>query len=190
MLESLGSVALGYEGNVANATKNIDQIISESTYFENFYVHKPGTAATVFSSITGLPDIDTKETASRNLRVIDQKIIFDQFDGYEKLYLLGGSANWANIRGVFKSNIKNLKIYEEGSYEVENRADVWGIDDYDLFNESDKIFKNLHSSKKPFVAYVQTATNHRPFSVPQSKDSFALFKKVFTLKSRYLRAFS
>jgi hypothetical protein len=65
MLESLGSVALGHEGNVANATKNIDQIISESTYFENFYVHKPGTAATVFSSITGLPDIDTKETASR-----------------------------------------------------------------------------------------------------------------------------
>ena len=172
MLESLGSVALGHEGNLANATKNIDQIISESTYFENFYVHKPGTAATVFSSITGLPDIDTKETASRNLRVIDQKIIFDQFDGYEKLYLLGGSANWANIRGVFKSNIKNLKIYEEGSYEVENRADVWGIDDYDLFNESDKIFKNLHSSKKPFVAYVQTATNHRPFSVPQSKDSY------------------
>ena len=24
--------------------------------------------------------------------------------------------------------------YEEGSYKVENRADVWGIDDYDLFN--------------------------------------------------------
>ena len=107
-------------------------------------------------SIAGKWDTRFKLSSSRNLRVIDQKIIFDQFNGYEKLYLLGGSSNWANIRGVFKSNIKNLKIYEEGSYEVENRADVWGIDDYDLFNESDKIFKNLHSSKKPFVAYVQT----------------------------------
>ena len=172
MLESLGVVGLGSEGNMAKATQYIDSIINKSTYFENFYVHKPGTAASVFSSITGLADVDNQKTASRNSRAIDQKIIFDQFEGYEKLYFLGGSANWANIRGVFQSNINDLKIYEEGSYEIEDRADVWGIDDYDLFKESDKIFKDLHSTNKPFIAYVQTATNHRPFSVPENKETF------------------
>ena len=177
MLESLGVVGLGSEGNVAKATSNIDQIINESAYFENFYVHKPGTAASVFSSITGLADIDNQKTASRNLRVIDQKIIFDQFEGYKKLYFLGGSANWANIRGVFQSNINNLKIYEEGSYASEDRADVWGIDDYDLFNESDKVLRDLHSKNEPFVAYIQTATNHRPFSVPENKEKFRPLKE-------------
>ncbi|MGB1170283.1 MAG: LTA synthase family protein [Flavobacteriaceae bacterium] len=172
MLESLGVVGLGSEGNVAKATPYIDSIINKSTYFENFYVHKPGTAASVFSSITGLADVDNQKTASRNLRAIDQKIIFDQFEGYQKLYFLGGSANWANIRGVFQSNINNLKIYEEGSYEIEDRADVWGIDDYDLFKESDKVLKELHDAYEPFVAYVQTATNHRPFSVPENKETF------------------
>ena len=177
MLESLGVVPLGYEGNKAKATSNIDQIIKESAYFENFYVHKRGTAASVFSSITGLADIDNKETASRNLRVIDQKIIFDQFDEYQKLYFLGGSANWANIRGVFQSNIKNLKIYEEGSYDTEDRSDVWGIDDYDLFKESDKVLKDLHSKNESFVAYIQTATNHRPFTVPENKETYMPLKE-------------
>ena len=175
MLESVGVVGLGSQGNLAKATPYMDSIINKSTYFENFYVHKPGTAASVFSSITGLADVDNQKTASRNLRAIDQKIIFDQFEGYKKLYFLGGSANWANIRGVFQSNINGLKIYEEGSYEIEDRADVWGIDDYDLFKESDKVFRELHTSNEPFVAYVQTATNHRPFSVPENKETFRPF---------------
>ena len=88
------------------------------------------------------------------------------------MYFLGGSANWANIRGVFQSNINDLKIYEEGSYVSEDRADVWGIDDYDLFKESDNVLRDLHTTNKPFVAYIQTATNHRPFSVPEKKETY------------------
>ena len=47
-----------------------------------------------------------------------------------------------------------------------------GIDDYELFKESDKIFKKLHVKEKPFVAYIQTATNHMPFTVPDKKEEF------------------
>lgn len=172
MLESLGVVPMGFYGNPAKGTPYMDKLMQESVHFDNFYVHKPGTAGSVFASITGLADIDDVKTASRNARVVDQRIIFDQFEGYEKLYFLGGSANWANIRGVFQSNIKDLIIYEEGSYEIEDRADVWGIDDYDLFKESDKILSKLHKEEKPFVAYIQTATNHRPFTVPDERETY------------------
>jgi len=172
MLESTGTATMSYYGNPLNSTSKMDSLIKKSVSFSKFYVHKPGTAASVFSSITGLPDIEDVKTASRNPMIINQKIIFNQYKGYEKLYFIGGSANWANIRGVFQSNIKNLKIYEEGSFEEENRADVWGIDDYDLFKESDKVLKKLNAKQKPFVAYIQTATNHMPFTVPNKKDSF------------------
>ena len=172
MLESTGTATMSYYGNPLNSTSKMDSIIKESVSFSKFYVHKPGTAASVFSSITGLPDIEDVKTASRNPMIINQKIIFNQYKGYEKLYFIGGSANWANIRGVFQSNIKNLKIYEEGSFEEENRADVWGIDDYDLFKESDKVLKQLSDKQKPFVAYIQTATNHMPFTVPDKKENF------------------
>lgn len=172
MLESLGVVPMSHFGNPLNTTPKMDSIIKQSALFSNFFVHKPGTAASVFASITGLPDVDGVRTASRNPMIIDQRIVFDQFDGYEKLYFLGGSANWANIRGVFQSNINGLKIFEEGSYEIENRADVWGIDDYELFKESNKELTKLHQEKKPFIAYIQTATNHMPFTVPSEKESF------------------
>ncbi len=177
MLESLGVKPLGYYGNAANASPHIDSLLRKSIHFSNFYVHKSGTAASVFSSVTGLPDVDDINTASRNPMIIDQRILFDQFDGYEKLYLIGGSANWANIRGIFQANIAGLQIFEEGSYELENRADVWGIDDYELFKESDKEFKKLHEQKKPFVAYIQTASNHIPFTVPDEKDEFKPLSK-------------
>lgn len=177
MLESLGAATLGAYGNPANGTPHIDKLMANSVHFDNFYVHKPNTAGSVFASITGLPDVDNVKTVSRNYRAIDQRIIFDQFDGYEKLYFLGGSANWANIRGVFQSNINDLKIYEEGSYEIEDRADVWGIDDYDLFRESDKVLSELNKNGKPFVAYIQSATNHRPFTVPDEKETYKPLKE-------------
>ncbi|PKH51648.1 sulfatase [Tenacibaculum sp. Bg11-29] len=177
MLESVGNASLSYYGNPIKSTPVLDSLMKESISFTNHYVHKATTAGSVFSSITGLPDIDNVKSASRNPMIINQRVLFNQFKDYQKLYLLGGSANWANIRAVFQANINDLKIYEEGSYEEENRADVWGIDDYDLFKEADKIFKKIHDSKKPFVAYLQTATNHMPFTVPEKKESYIPLKE-------------
>jgi len=178
MLESFGAATVSYFGNPINTTPRVDSLLKKSVLFTNFYVHKAGTAGSVFASITGLPDVDNVETASRNPMVIDQRIIFDQFKGYEKLYFLGGSANWANILGVFQSNISNLKIFEEGSYNNENRADVWGIDDYELFKESDKELQKLDKQNKPFIAYIQTASNHMPFTVPDKKGSYSPLKET------------
>lgn len=173
MLESVGVKPMSYYGNPINSTPKMDTIIQNSLNFSNFYVHKPGTAASIFASVTGLPDVEQVRTASRNPLIQDQRIIFDQFHGYEKLYFLGGSANWANIRSIFQSNINGLKIFEEGSYKTENRADVWGIDDYELFKESNKELEKLYKEDKPFVAYIQTSSNHKPFTVPDKKEGFS-----------------
>ena len=183
MMESVGVKPMSFYGNPINTTPKMDSIIKNSVSFPNFYVHKVGTAASVFSSVTGLPDIENVRTASRNPLIQDQRILFDQFDGYEKLYFIGGSANWANIRSIFQSNINGLRIFEEGSYKVENRADVWGIDDYELFKESDKEFKILSKKNKPFIAYIQTASNHMPFTVPDKKEGYKPLKNDEVKKS-------
>ena len=176
MMESVGVKPLSYFGNPINSTPKMDSIIKKSLIFSNFYVHKSGTAPSVFASVTGLPDIEDVRTASRNPLIQDQRIIFDQFNGYQKRYFLGGSANWANIRSVFQSNIKGLKIFEEGSYKTEKRADVWGIDDYELFKESNKELEKLSKEEKPFIAYIQTASNHMPFTVPDKKEGYRPLK--------------
>ncbi|MFD2528316.1 MULTISPECIES: LTA synthase family protein [Polaribacter] len=177
MLESVGVKPMSYYGNPIKSTPILDSLLQKSISFPNFYVHKSGTAASVFASVTGLPDVENIRTASRNPLLQDQRILFDQFTDYEKLYFLGGSANWANIRSIFQSNIKGLKIFEEGSYETENRADVWGIDDYELFKEANKELEKISKKGKPFVAYIQTATNHMPFTVPDAKESYKPLKE-------------
>jgi len=172
MMESLGAQPLGVFNNPANASPFIDSLAQNSWFFDNFYVTRFGTAHSVYSSLTGLPDVFDVKTASRDPKAVDQKVILNQMNGYEKLYFLGGSANWANIRALFTNNIEGIKIYEEGSYENENRADVWGIDDYDLFENSSKILGDLHKKGKPFISFIQTSSYHPPYTVPEKRGNW------------------
>lgn len=159
-------------GNPMNSTPCTDSLLKKCLFFSNAYVPALGDAFTVFGSTTGIPDVTFGTTASRIPRAIDQRILMDQAEGYKRFYMLGGSANWANIRAIFQNNVDDIKIYEEGSYDTENRVDVWGIDDYDLFSRLPGIFDSLNRAGEPFIAYVQTSSNHRPYTVPDERDGF------------------
>lgn len=172
MMESLGAQPLGVFNNPLKGTPFIDSLATNSWFLPNFYVPRYGTARTVFASISGLPDVVEVKTASRNPKIINQKIVLDQFKGHEKLYFLGGSANWANIRALFTNNISGIKIYEEGTYKNEDRVDVWGINDGDLFRNANQTLSELNKKKKPFVAYVQSSGYHMPYTVPDSENGY------------------
>jgi hypothetical protein len=48
MLESVGTAPMSYYGNPLKSSPKMDSIIKESLSFSKFYVHKPGTAGSVF----------------------------------------------------------------------------------------------------------------------------------------------
>jgi len=174
MLESTGASVTSMFNNPMQGTPNMKRLADSGILFRNFYVPAVSTARTVYGVTTGLPDITVNKTASRHPQMVDQRIIMDQFKGYEKYYLLGGNTNWANIRAVFTNNVDGIKIYEEGYFKAA-KADVWGVSDYDLIKESSEIFKDTYQHKKPFIAFLQTADNHAPFTTtPGAGD----FKKV------------
>lgn len=144
-------------------------LLENSLYYPNFYANSRTTARGIFSTLTGIADTNFLATSSvRNPKMIDQHIIFNEFAGYERYYMIGGSANWANIRGLFQNNIKDLQLLEEDFWKAPN-TDVWGISDLALFNESIDV---LSASKKPFIAFIQTAGYHRPFSIPDENEGF------------------
>ena len=169
-LESVGANRLSIIGNPLNATPNLDQIIEEGIFFNRFYVPMVGTARSVFTMVTGIPDVARIKTSSRNPRINKQYSIINDFTGYEKHYIMGGSAGWANIRGFLQLNIPDLLITELDDLKSP-RLDVWGVSDYDLFKEAHQIFENIDSGK-PFFAIIQTATNHRPYSIPDNVTRF------------------
>lgn len=171
MLESTGACVTSMFNNPMQATPNMQRLADSGVLFRNFYVPAVSTARTVYGVTTGLPDITTTKTASRHPQMVDQRIILDQFQGYEKYYLLGGNTNWANIRAVFTSNVEGIRIYEEGYFKAP-KADVWGVSDYDLITEANEIFMDAHRRKQPFVAFLQTADNHAPFTTTKGAGDF------------------
>jgi len=170
ILESFAAHKLGCFGNPLNPSPNFDAIAKDSLFFRRLYVPCAGTARAVFATLIGTPDIIVHHTSSRNPIIVKQHTIVNAFRGYEKMYFIGGSANWGNIRGVLSHNIPGLRIYEEGHYSSP-RIDVWGISDLNLFEEANRVLRN---EEKPFFAIIHTSGNHRPYSIPEDNRNFKM----------------
>lgn len=169
MMESLSMNKTSLSGNPLDPTPYLKELASESIYFSNHFTPTVATARGVFASIISGPDMTPGSgSSSRNPFIVNQHSVINSFVAHEKYYFLGGSANWGNIRGLFTNNINKIKVFEEGSYSSP-RADVWGISDIDLFVEANAVLKN---SKKPFFAFIQTASFHRPFTIPENNYGF------------------
>ena len=169
-LESVGYNRMSRSGNPLNPTPNLDALSKNSIFFDRFYIPMVGTARSVFGLITGIHDVASVETASSNPRIVDQYSSINALDNYEKYYIMGGSASWRNVRSLLKNNIPDINIIEQDQIDYP-RLDVWGISDNNLFKVAQETFENNNSSN-PFFAIIQTATNHRPYSLPDDVDGF------------------
>jgi phosphoglycerol transferase MdoB-like AlkP superfamily enzyme len=170
--ESFSAYKSSMWGNPLNSTPYFNQMSEQGIFFDHCFTPHYGTARGVWAVITGTPDVQLNKTASRNPAAVDQHSILNDLKDYEKYYFLGGSTSWANIRGVLTNNIKGLNLLEEENFDAK-QVDVWGISDKNLFLEANK---RLATQQKPFFAIIQTADNHRPYTIPE--EDLNSFKKI------------
>jgi len=179
--ESFSAYKSSMWGNPLNTTPFFDSMSKAGVFFDRCFTPTYGTARGVWATMTGLPDVDMRQTASRNPAAVDQQMIISQFEGYEKYYFIGGSPSWANIRGMLMNNIPGLHLYEEENLRSP-RLDVWGVSDKNLFLEAAGI---LAKEQKPFFAVIQTADNHRPYSIPAEDNDFIIRRPTEDSLDRY-----
>jgi hypothetical protein len=161
--ESFSAYKSSMWGNPLNTTPFFAEMSRNGIFFDRCFTPSYGTARGVWAVLTGIPDVAAATTtSSRNPQAVDQHTIIGDFDGYDKYYFLGGSTSWANIRGLLTDNIAGLRLYEQQDYSAP-KVDVWGISDKNLFLEANKA---LRKERKPFFAVIQTADNHRPYTIP------------------------
>lgn len=168
IVESFASYKTSMIEREFDPTPEFRKLADEGIFFKNFFTPSTGTARSIFTTITSMPDIEKRGTSSRNPLIVDQHSIANEFEGYKKLYFIGGSASWGNIRGILTKNIDDLDLYEEGRYSSP-RNDVWGISDLNLFKEANEVLKN---EQEPFLAFIQTSGDHRPYTIPDDSDDF------------------
>jgi len=161
--ESFSAYKSSSFGNPEQTTPFFDSLARQGLFFDRCFSPTFGTARGVWATLISNPDVESPATASRNPAAVDQRTILNSFTGLDKFYFLGGSTSWANLRGILNNNIQGVNIYEQESFGVP-KVDVWGISDKNLFLETNKI---LAKHSKPFFAVIQTADNHRPFTIPQ-----------------------
>lgn len=169
LVESLSWDKTSFNNPELDTTPAVAALSKEGALFTRFFTPTVGTARGVFNSITGVADTSAVKTSSRNPMIVSQHSLINDLPDYKKFYFIGGSTNWGNIRGLLQYNIENLKIFEEGTYEHQDRNDVWGLSDLDMFRYA---AKELAKTKEPFFAFIQTSGYHRPYTIPDDHGTF------------------
>ena len=161
--ESFSAYKSSMWGNPLNTTPFFNTMCNDGIFFDRCFTPSYGTARGVWAVITGIPDVEYPTTSSRNPAYVDQHSIINDYKGYQKFYFIGGSSSWANIRGLLTNNLDSLHLYEQEDYQSKP-IDVWGISDKNLFLEANAV---LSKQAHPFFAVIQTADNHRPYTIPE-----------------------
>jgi phosphoglycerol transferase MdoB-like AlkP superfamily enzyme len=167
LCESFSMYKSSMSGNPLNTTPFFNQLCQNGVFFDHCFTPHFSTARGLFATLTGIPDVQLSKFSTRNPQALDQHTIVNNFDDYEKYYFLGGNPSFNNFEGLVK-NIDNVQMDVEGKFRSKP-VNVWGISDKDLFMEANKVFSQ---QSKPFFAIVQTADNHRPFTIPPSDSAF------------------
>jgi phosphoglycerol transferase MdoB-like AlkP superfamily enzyme len=167
LCESFSMYKSSLSGNALNTTPFFQSIADSSIFFNHCFTPHFSTARGLFATLTGIPDVQLSKFSSRNPEAIHQHTIINDFKGYQKFYFLGGSPSFNNFEGLVK-NINGVDLITEGKFKSKP-VNVWGISDMDLLKEANSVFSQ---QKDPFFAIIQTADNHRPFTIPDGDKEF------------------
>jgi phosphoglycerol transferase MdoB-like AlkP superfamily enzyme len=170
--ESFSMYKSSMSGNPLNTTPFFQSMADSGVFFTHCFTPHFSTARGLFASLTGIPDVQLSKFSTRVPEALDQRTIINDFKGYNKFYFLGGDPGFNNFEGLVK-NIDGLQMNTEKNFQCQP-VNVWGISDKDLFLQANRVFTK---QDKPFFAIIQTADNHRPFTIP-SKDTMEFEKKL------------
>ncbi len=171
LCESFSMYKSTMSGNPLNTTPYFNDLTKEGIFFERCFTPHFSTARGLFATVTGIPDVQLSKFSTRVPESQEQHSIINNFEGYDKFYFLGGSPGFNNFVGLL-NNIDSLQMFTEGSFKSAP-MNVWGISDKNLFLEANE---HLSRQEKPFFAIIQTANNHRPFTIPEEDNDFEMLQ--------------
>lgn len=169
-IESMSAEYMGIFGNRAGLTPNLDRLAREGLFFDNLY-------ATGTRSVRGLEalTLSTVPTAGRSIvkrpgneGMFSLGYLFKE-RGYDTKWIYGGYGYFDNMNYYYANNGFSVVDRTDMSKEEKTFANVWGVCDGDLFNRSLKEADASYAAGKPFMNFVFTTSNHRPYTYPEGK---------------------
>ncbi|SCX76197.1 LTA synthase family protein [Desulfoluna spongiiphila] len=169
-IESMSAEYMGIFGNGSGLTPNLDRLAQGGLFFDNFY-------ATGTRSVRGLEalTLSTVPTAGRSIvkrpgneGMFSLGYLFKE-RGYDTKWVYGGYGYFDNMNYYYGNNGFSVVDRTDMSAGEKTFANIWGVCDGDLFNRSLKEADASWAAGKPFMNFVFTTSNHRPYTYPEGK---------------------
>jgi len=169
-VESLSAKFLGSFGNSAGLTPRLDELARNGLLFTRMYATGTRTVRGLEALSLGTPPIPgqaiVRRPGNEHLATVGEIL---RRQGYTTLFLYGGYGYFDNMNAYFAGNdyrVVDRTMFPKASVGF---ANVWGVADEFLFDNSLVELDKTHASGKPFLAHIMTTSNHRPYTYPDGR---------------------
>lgn len=169
-VESLSAEFLGSFGNRQGLTPRLDRLANEGLLFTQLYATGTRTVRGLDALTIGLPPIPGQAIARRpgndHLATVGEVL---RRQGIETLFIYGGYGYFDNMNAYFSGNDYQVVDRTDFPKNSVGFANIWGVADEYLFDNTLTQLDRVHASGKPFLAQIMTTSNHRPYTYPDGR---------------------
>lgn len=170
VVESLSGKFLESLGGEKGLTPNLDSLVPKSMFFNNFYATGTRTVRGMEAITLSVPPTPGRSIVKRpdNHNMYSSGFIF-RGKGYETKFIYGGYGYFDNMNEFFSNNGFDVVDRAKFNDEEDTFHTVWGVCDEDLLNKTLKEADSSYKAHKPFMSFVMTTSNHRPYDYPDGR---------------------
>lgn len=170
IIESFSADFMQAFGNKENLTPNLDALAKKGLLFTNLKANGTRTVRGLEALSLSIPPTPGNSIVRRpnneNLFNISSPL---KARGYDAKFIYGGFGYFDNMNYFFGNN--GFTVVDRSSFAEDeiSFANVWGVTDEDLFDKAIKEADKSYENDKPFLNFIMTTSNHRPFTYPDGK---------------------
>jgi len=169
-MESFSADFMQTFGNQENLTPNLDKFAKSGLLFSNLKATGTRTVRGLEALSLSIPPTPGNSIVRRphNENLFNISTPLNE-RGYESKFIYGGDGYFDNMNYFFANN--GFKIVDRPKFAKDeiSFSNAWGVADEDLFDKTIAEADASFAAKKPFLNFVMTTSNHRPFTYPNGK---------------------
>ena len=179
--ESMQGIALNRTFNGEEVTPNLNKLIKEGLYFNNFYSQvSVGTSSD--TELTFNTSLMPTQSGTAFVSYFDRTYIATpslmKEKGYYTFSMHANNADFWNRRAMHES-LGYDKFYSKETYDVDNENVIGlGLSDKAFFAQSVEKIKKISEEYDKYYGLLITLTNHTPFSDTDKYGEFAVTMKT------------
>ena len=170
LVESLSAEYMGIYGDKKGWTPKLDLLAKESLFFDNLYATGTRTVRGMEAITLSIVPTPGRSIVKRpdNHNMYSSGFVFED-KGYKTNFLYAGHGYFDNMNDFFSNNGFEVIDRMDFSDDEVTFSNAWGVCDEDLLSKALKVADKSYEDNKPFLNFIMTTSNHRPYTYPEGK---------------------